>query len=118
MSWDAPSHAGLMRIYGYVEGDALRVPCNKWLDLMIAKRSSRLITDSRDMKALAQQDQQWIDEEWRPRAQAAGLRRNAILVPKSAVAKLTVTTVVKKFDEVQFGYFSELDEARRWLNQQ
>ena len=52
VSWDAPSHAGLMRIYGYVEGDALRVPCNKWLDLMIAKRSSRLITDSRDMKAL------------------------------------------------------------------
>jgi hypothetical protein len=34
------------------------------------------------------------------------------------VAKLTVTAVVKKFDEVQFGYFSELDEARKWLNQQ
>ena len=50
--------------------------------------------------------------------QAAGLRRNAILVPKSAVAKLTMTTLVKKFDEVQFGYFSEMDEARKWLNQQ
>ncbi len=118
MSWDAPSHAVLIRIYGYVEGETLRVPCNKGIDLMISKRSSRLITDSREMKALTQQDQQWVDEDWRPRARAAGLRRNAILVPKSAVAKLTVTAIVKKFDEVQFGYFSEMDEARKWLNQQ
>jgi hypothetical protein len=85
---------------------------------MIARRASRLITDTREMKALAQQDQQWVDEDWRPRVQAAGLRRNAILVPKSAVAKLTMTTLVKKFDAVQFGYFSEMDEARKWLNQQ
>ncbi len=117
MSWDAQSHAVLIRIYGYVEGDALRVPCTKGIDLMISKRSSRLITDSREMKALTQADQQWIDDDWRPRARAAGLRQNAVLVPKSAVAKLTMAAVLRKFDEVQFGYFSEMDEARKWLNQ-
>lgn len=117
VSWDAPSHAVLIRIWGYIEGDSLRLPSNKAIELMILKRSSRLITDSREMKALTQQDQRWIDEDWRPRARAAGLRRNAILVPKSAVAKLTVAALVKKFDDVQFGYFSEEDGARKWLNQ-
>ena len=117
VSWDAPSHAVLIRICGYVEGEALRLPCNKAIELMISKRSSRIITDSREMRVLTQQDQQWIDDDWRPRARAAGLRRNAILVPKSAVAKLTMAAVLRKFDEVQFGYFSELDEARKWCNQ-
>jgi hypothetical protein len=118
VSFDAPSHAVLMRIYDYVEGEPLRQSCDKAIELMISKRSSRIITDTREMKALTQADQRWIDDDWRPRARAAGLRQNAVLVPKSAVAKLTVTAIVKKFDEVQFGYFSEMDEARRWLNQQ
>lgn len=118
VSWDAPSHAVLIRIYGYVEGETLRSPCNKAIEIMISMRSSRLITDSREMKALRQEDQRWVDDDWRPRVRVAGLRRNAILLPKSVVAKLTVTAIVKKFDAVQFGYFSELDEARRWLNQQ
>lgn len=118
VSWDAPSHAVLIRIYGYVEGETLRSPCNKAIEIMISMRSSRLITDSREMKALRQEDQRWVDDDWRPRVRVAGLRRNAILLPKSVVAKLTVTAIVKKFDAVQFAYFSELDEARKWLNQQ
>lgn len=117
VSWDEPSQAVLIQLYGYIEGETMRQPCNKALDLMISMRSSRLITDSREMKALTQEDQRWVDDDWRPRARAAGLRRNAILVPKSAVAKLTVTAIVKKFDAVQFAYFSELDEARKWLNE-
>lgn len=117
VSFDALSHAVLMRIYDYVEGEPLRMCCNKAIELMISKRSSRIITDSREMRALTQADQQCIDDDWRPRARAAGLRQNAVLVPKSAVAKLTMAAVLRKFDEVQFGYFSELDEARKWLNQ-
>lgn len=117
VTWDASSQAVLVLIRGYVEGETLYLPCNRAIDLMIARRSSRLITDSREMKALTQKDQQWIDADWRPRARASGLRRNAILLPKSAVAKLSVAAIVKKFDEIQFGYFSELDEARAWLDQ-
>jgi glutathione S-transferase len=117
VGWDAASQAVLVRVSGYVEDEALRDFCNKAIELMVSKRSSKLITDSREMKPLTLEDQRWIDEDWRPRAWAAGLRRNAILVPTSAVAKLSVTALVRKFDEVQFGYFSEMDEARKWLTQ-
>jgi hypothetical protein len=85
--------------------------------MLISKQSTRLISDSREMKAMTQEDQRWIDEEWRPRARIAGLRMNAILLPKSVVAQLSLTAIVKKFDEIQFRHFSELEEARKWFKQ-
>jgi hypothetical protein len=39
------------------------------------------------------------------------------VVPKSAVAQLSLMAIAKKLDELQYGYFSELDEARKWLKQ-
>jgi hypothetical protein len=117
VTWDAPSHAVILRVWGFVEGETLRASCNEALQLLSKMGSKRLITDSLEIKPLTQADQRWVDEDWRPRAQAAGLRRNAILVPKSAVAQLTMNAVVRRFDEVQFGYFSELAEAREWLKQ-
>jgi hypothetical protein len=117
VTWDELSQAVIFRIAGHVEGEPLRQACDKTLELLESRQSSRLITDSREMKALTQKDQRWIDDDWGPRARAAGLRWNAILVPKSAVAQLTVTSLVNHFGDLQFGYFFEEDEARRWLDQ-
>ena len=83
---------------------------------MISKRSNKLISDTLQMKATTQEDQRWIDEDWRPRARAAGLRRNAVLLPKSVVAQLSLTAITKDIDFFEFGYFSNLDEAHRWLS--
>ncbi|HZF51667.1 MAG TPA: hypothetical protein VE093_23595 [Polyangiaceae bacterium] len=115
--WDAPSHAVLIRFRGFAEGEILHRPCDAVIDLLISRRSSRLISDSREMKAMTQEDQRWIDEDWRPRARIAGLRLSAVVVPKSVVAQLSLTAIAKKLDDLQYGYFSELDEARKWLKQ-
>ena len=115
--WDAPSQAVLLVFRGYAEGELLRRPCNAVIDLLISKRSSRLLSDAREMKAMTQEDQRWIDEDWKPRARIAGLRLSAVVVPKSVVAQLSLTAIAKKLDDLQYGYFSELDEARKWLKQ-
>ena len=117
VTWDAPSSAAMIVFHGYVEGEVLRAALDKVLEILIANRSSRLISDTRVMKALTQADQLWIDEDWRPRARAAGLRLNAVLLPASTIAKLSVTAVVKKVpaEATQFAYFSEIDQARAWL---
>lgn len=116
VSWDAPSNAVLVRFWGYADGESLRESLNMVVDLLISKRSNKLISDTLQMKALTQEDQRWIDEDWRPRARAAGLRRNAVLMPKSVVAQLSLTAITKDIDYFEFGYFSDLDEARRWLS--
>lgn len=117
VTWDAPSRSAMVVFHGYVEGEVLRAALDKVLELLTTNESSRLISDTREMKAMTQDDQRWIEEDWRPRARAAGLRLNAVLLPASAIAKLSVVAVVKKVPPVatQFAYFSELDEARAWL---
>jgi hypothetical protein len=117
VTWDAPSSAAMIVFNGYVEGEVLRAALDKVLEILVVNRSSRLISDTRNMKALTQADQGWIDEDWRPRARAAGLRLNAVLLPASTIAKLSVAAVVRKVpaEATQFAYFSEIDQARAWL---
>jgi hypothetical protein len=117
VTWDEPSNAAMVVFHGYVEGKVLREALDKVLEVLVAKGSSRLISDGRGMKALRQEDQLWIDEDWRPRARTAGLRLNAVLLPASAVATLSVKAIVRRVPSelTRFAYFNEIDEARAWF---
>lgn len=116
VAWDAPSHAVVVQFLGFVEGGTLRKALERVIELMASRLASRLISDLREMKVLSQKDQQWIDEDWLPRAKAAGLRTNAILLPTSALARLSAEAITQRVEnDIHLGYFSDIDDARQWL---
>ena len=116
VNWDPAVKCVVLRFRGYIEGDDLRNASLSVLKLLEMHRANKVLTDSRDMHALTQEDQQWLDVEWKAKATATGVAYNALVLPKSTIAKLTVNAVMKKIpDEIQIAYFSTPEEANKWL---
>jgi hypothetical protein len=117
VTWDDAVKCVELRFRGYIEGNELREAALSVLTLLEKHRACKVLTDSRDMKALTQEDQRWIDVEWRQKAKSTGLTYNALVLPKSSVAKLSAAAVLKKLpaNEIELAYFSSPEEAKRWL---
>ena len=117
VTWDEDFKCVELRFRGYIEGEALRKACLSMLELLDSKRGTRLLTDSRELKVLKQDDQRWIDVEWQQRARLTDLAYNAVVLPKSAIGQLSVAAVVKKIPSKLFEivHFSSIDDAREWL---
>jgi hypothetical protein len=117
VSWDDALQSAAVEFRDFVDGDELRAAALSVVKLLEARRAHKLLTDSRAMKAVTQDDQQWLDTVWQKKVRAAGLTHNAVVVPKSTVGQMSLTAVVKKIPagSIEFAYFSSLDEAKKWL---
>jgi hypothetical protein len=101
----------------YAAGDKFRNGLDKGLELITAKGSSRWLADLRDMQVVNQEDQEWSNEDWTPRAVKAGIRHMAILVPKDVFGKTSVDRIMEKMLDIGLTthYFESVDEAKNWL---
>lgn len=77
----------------------------------------RLLADCRKQRVLNPADQDRADQEWLPKALAAGLRKFAIVPPVSTLAAMNLrerlNRVPDKLLEVRF--FETVDQAKAWL---
>jgi hypothetical protein len=80
---------------------------------------SRWLADGRNMKLIKQSDQDWIVQDFYPRALAAGLKRIALVIPNSSLAMTTLDQVAHRLPaaEIEVAYFSTVGEARSWLKE-
>ena len=80
-------------------------------------RGSRQLADCRRQKGLRQTDQEKADQDWLPRALAAGLKKFAVVLPTSGLAAGNLKDRLRKAPEgaVEVRYFATVEEARRWL---
>lgn len=101
----------------YAEGEEFRSGFNVGLELLKQMRVSRWLGDCRLLGPMTQADQQWINQDWHPRAAAAGMRWVALVLPKAAVARLGLTYIIKRVEqsELVINNFTDLESARAWL---
>jgi hypothetical protein len=80
-------------------------------------RGSRWLADCREMRAVKQSDQDWIDASWFPRALAAGLMRIAVVVPKRGLAMMNIDAMVAKVPHtrMEIRNFPTIEMADGWL---
>lgn len=104
----------------YAEGEEYRAGFNVGIDLLQRKRASRWLGDCRLLGPVTLADQQWTNQDWHPRAAAAGMRWVALVSPKAAVARLSLKYIVTKVNntELVFNNFDDVESARAWLRSQ
>lgn len=109
----------------YVDGEEYRSALDKVLDLIQLKKSNRLLGDGRRMRVISAEDQAWVEASWMPRSAQVGLRYSALLLPKSALALLSVDRIMTKFKltdnksaDVMNAYFDDIEKAKAWLRAQ
>lgn len=80
---------------------------------------SRWLADCRKQRVLKAADQKQGNDAWLPQAGAAGLKRFAVVLPESGLAKFNIQVHLNAATakQVEVAYFATADDARRWVVQ-
>lgn len=115
--WDDSIKSVVMTWKKFARGDHFRNGLNEGVNLIKEKGGLNWLADLRDLGTVTNEDQQWSNEDWYPRAIAAGIRYMAIIMPKSYVSTLSVKNILTKVEdiEIETQYFDSVEEAKHWL---
>jgi hypothetical protein len=98
-------------------GEPLHRVMEAALRLIIEKKAHGWLGDIRRLPSFDTADTKWVNDNWFPRAVAAGIRRIAIVAPKRVVLALAVKSFMARINgqEVANQHFDDIEAARAWL---
>ncbi len=74
--------------------------------------------DARNVGVLTPEDVQWVVDHILPRFASAGLKKEAFVVPNSAIGKIIIRNYVSKAgDIIEIKSFDNSEAAKNWLKQ-
>ena len=106
-SWKGPN----------AEGEDLHIILNTLIEVMKQKNTGIVIADARLMQVINREDQEWISDDWYPRALAAGFSFEALVVTDYTFNAVTIKKIVRTYDAMKLktGYFKTLLSAYKWV---
>lgn len=118
--WDNSIGCVIMEWKKFVTGDDFRAGLDTGLQLLIDQQSTKWLADLRNLGVIAQEDQEWSNNNWFPRALVAGMTHMAIVQPANIISKWSVDRIMEKVanTNLTIHYFDDLDKARQWLSEQ
>lgn len=103
----------------YATSAQLRFIHEMILDMLRDHGADKILGDDSDLPIIHAEDQQWIVEEWLPRARAAGLKAVATAVSLTFFGKLSIGSIHSKVSrEIPIRNFHNIHSARTWLGSQ
>jgi hypothetical protein len=122
VQWDDASRLVMLEWLDFCYGDEYKGTLGKVIEALIQNRSKKLLSDTRKMRPIPQEDQEWLMKEWVPRAAKAGLRHIGIVLPKTVLGQMSLQRIVqagtgdKRFISSDgTSYFESIEDARKWL---
>jgi hypothetical protein len=117
--WDQGGQVVLVEWEGWADSTEFKELLDAEIRALQQHRGSRLLADCRQQKVISPADQHRANQEWLPRALAAGLKRFAVVLPKSGLAEMNLRDALGKVPEtaLQVAYFATLEEGKAWLAQ-
>ena len=116
VTWSEDLKAACLEMQGWASSDEAQLTLDAIIRALKAHHGSRWLLDARKMKVLKQSDQDWMTQNWLPRAAAAGLKLAAVVLPTSMVAMTNVEDVAKVSENgIDTRFFSTVETAAAWL---
>jgi hypothetical protein len=117
--WDPELEAVVETWEGWANATEFTAMLDAGVQALFENHGSRWLADCRRQRVLKAADQKRGNEEWLPKALAAGLKRFAVVLPESGLAKFNIQLHLKAATarQVEVAYFATADEARRWVVQ-
>ncbi len=110
-----------VKISGYPELSEFKEVANSIIDLLIAHKADRVLNDTSDLDVNSIEIQEWVQNDWFPRAEAEGLKYFAFLVSKNIFGEVSAQQTNEKAEEdgnIKIKYFDSETEAGAWLQAQ
>ena len=116
--FEPASDCVIMEWDGYSSSHEFRDGTELMLNILIKHNSSKVIANIKGMTLISQDDQQWMNNTFLPRAIQFGMKYVAITKPDSYFNKVAVESISYKVDKnkLAIGFFDNLPEAREWLS--
>ena len=115
--WDQGAQSVMVEWEGWADSTEFKELLDAEIRALQAHRGSRVLADCRQQKVLNPADQERANREWLPKALAAGLKRFAVVLPKSGLAEMNIREALGKVPdtELQVAYFATVEEGKAWL---
>ena len=109
MNWD-----------NFAQGEEFRDGLDAGLELIKKENAENWLADLREMGTVADDDQEWSNNNWFPRAMETSLSQMAIVQPESVIANMSVENIMQEVGdgELTTHYFDSRPEATEWLQEQ
>jgi len=116
--FDKEINAVVMEWDGYATSKQFKQGTELMLNLLIKNNCSKVLADIKDMKIIAMEDQQWLNEEFLPRATTFGFKAIAIVKPDYYFNQVAVETISYKVDKDKLTiiFFDNIGDAKEWLS--
>lgn len=103
---------------GYVSPDNVMQGCLSVLEAIEKYKAPASLNDNRHLVGPWDQSVDWIEQEWTPRAVAAGLRYFAQVVDENSFAATSSADLLSKVqDRFLMRIFRDQESARDWLKE-
>lgn len=118
VSWSGELQSIIIEWNGFAYGEEFQTILMKGTELLNMKRGSKVLMDTRNGAAIKAEDKEWIGEFFVKKAYESGLRRLALVQPRSVVAKLSINRTVEGLGTLPYlqENFSDWEEAVKWLS--
>jgi SpoIIAA-like len=115
--WDQDAHLVVVEWEGWADSTEFKELLDAEIRALQQHRGSKVLADCRQQKVINPADQDRANREWLPRALAAGLKRFAVILPKSGLAEMNIRDALGKVPEtaLQVAYFATVEEGKAWL---
>jgi len=115
VNYDASIPALVVVWKRYVTSLQLRYVHEKLLEMIIEHGAHKVLGDDTGLSAIHPRDQDWIVNDWLPRAFKAGLKAAASKRPSGYFGRLSTTRIQAQAEELHHQAFDDIASARDWL---
>lgn len=115
--YDEDSAAVVIKWQGYAESEQFRKACDQSLELLKKMQTKFMIADNSEGKAVTIDDQNWLVENWFPRAFDEGYRVSAVITTTDIFRDMGIKNIVSQLDMTKFiiEYFNTYLDAQNWI---
>lgn len=99
--------------------ERFRIPCQKALELAISRKARKWYSDTTLLGALKEEDTNWFMGEIVKKMLENGIKKQALIVPTSVIAKMSLTRAGDKAVDIglETKIFDNTSEALSWLEE-
>lgn len=116
VGFDASARAVVMHWRGYGSSEGFRRANERVLAALAAAGAERILGEIEGLSRISPADQQWLSEDWIPRAVRAGLKRVALVTPAFDLDHAPVLLVGEHVaPSLDLAYFDDVGSAGAWL---
>jgi hypothetical protein len=115
--WDRDHTCVYAAFKSFATSVEFRAGTMKIIDAISDRQAVALVSDNRKLEGISDSDQLWIRDTWTPMAEAAGVKRVAVVLAHEGLGKFVSEAIIRQLGDTEFltRTFDSLPAANKWI---